>query len=253
MANVLSLDEHVENIQSAKKSLTGSFFEYVDAIKIAHDQLEPDDFQFQLSAKLGMKASTLSRWVMIATSDFINQNKNDMPSVFSTLYDITRLEKLTIQLHQKERGRIALEKLIKKKSITQETEQHEITSMLHQITKQIARRSEKYNLPSFDGIPADKIPTTIETVTYDDCIDADQERFNDHEWKNHWRQMPEFEQEANPCFKVINVRFKTEDDYIQFTKMIGQDLSADAKSIWHPKLDREDNASLRWVDDDDDV
>ena len=68
-------------------------------------------------------------------------------------------------------------------------------------------------------------------------------------WKKHWVGMPEFEQENNPPYKKIIVSFRNKEDYEEFANLIGQNLTNKTKSIWHPKLDREANSLLRWVED----
>jgi len=51
---------------------------------------------------------------------------------------------------------------------------------------------------------------------------------------DHWQGMPEFIQDKKEPFKVIIVRFETEDDYKDFQKAICQNLTNKTKSIWHP-------------------
>ena len=69
-------------------------------------------------------------------------------------------------------------------------------------------------------------------------------------WKEHWKGMPEFQQEDNPTYKTIYVHFRTEADYKDFAKLVNQNISNKTKSIWHPALDRTQNSLLRWVVDD---
>jgi hypothetical protein len=69
-------------------------------------------------------------------------------------------------------------------------------------------------------------------------------------WKDHWQDMPEFEQENNAPYKSINVHFRTKEDYENFSKIIDQHLTTKTKSIWHPKLDITKNSLLRWMEDD---
>lgn len=68
-------------------------------------------------------------------------------------------------------------------------------------------------------------------------------------WQKHWVGMPEFVQENNPAYKKLIVSFRTKADYEEFAKLIGQNLTEKTKTIWHPKLDREANSLLRWVED----
>lgn len=69
------------------------------------------------------------------------------------------------------------------------------------------------------------------------------------EWKKNWVGMPEFVQEDNPPYKKLIVSFRTEEDYQDFAKKIDQGLTEKTKSIWHPKLDRDENTLKRWIED----
>ena len=70
------------------------------------------------------------------------------------------------------------------------------------------------------------------------------------EWKKHWIGMPEFNQEKKPPFKKIYVNFRNQEDYEEFSKLINQNLSEKTKSIWHPKLERDENTLKRWIESD---
>lgn len=70
------------------------------------------------------------------------------------------------------------------------------------------------------------------------------------EWQKHWVGMPEYTQEDNPPYRRLIVSFRTEDDYQGFAKIIDQKLTEKTKSIWHPKLDRDENTLKRWLEDD---
>ena len=49
-----------------------------------------------------------------------------------------------------------------------------------------------------------------------------------------WVGMPEFSQEKKDCYKQITVRFRNEEDFLEFQKLIDQKLTIKTKSIWHP-------------------
>ena len=49
-----------------------------------------------------------------------------------------------------------------------------------------------------------------------------------------WVGMPEFVQEKKEPYKVITIRFESEQDYQDFAVLIGQKLTPKTKSIWHP-------------------
>lgn len=72
----------------------------------------------------------------------------------------------------------------------------------------------------------------------------------DH-WTEHWKGMPEFKQEDNGPWKTIKMHFRNEEDFKEFSKLTGNNLSKKTKSAWYPKLEITKNALLRWIEDDD--
>lgn len=107
---------------------------------------------------------------------------------------------------------------------------------------------------------------TKETTVYDNFINKtespknpsnlfdileieDPNQNDDKEWKKHWKGMPEYEQEDKETYKTLYVHFRNKEDYEEFAKMIGQNLTEKTKSIWHPALDREANSLMRWIED----
>ena len=69
------------------------------------------------------------------------------------------------------------------------------------------------------------------------------------DWKEEWKDMPEFIQEKQEPFSKIIVRFETEKDLQDFSELIGQKLTPKTKSIWHPKLIRGKNKHKRYIDE----
>ena len=55
--------------------------------------------------------------------------------------------------------------------------------------------------------------------------------FNEHP---DWVGMPEFVQEKKEPYKILIVRFETEQGYKDFAQLIEQKLTKKTKSIWHP-------------------
>jgi ornithine carbamoyltransferase len=68
------------------------------------------------------------------------------------------------------------------------------------------------------------------------------------DWKEHWKDMPEYVQEAQKPHAKIIIRFETEEDLQEFAKLIGQPLTNKTKSIWHPKLIRGKNSNKKYVE-----
>ena len=67
-------------------------------------------------------------------------------------------------------------------------------------------------------------------------------------WKKHWVGMPEFIQEDKPPHKRITVSFRNQEDFEEFGKLTGQNMSNKTKSIWYPKLDKDKNTLKRWIE-----
>ncbi len=55
-----------------------------------------------------------------------------------------------------------------------------------------------------------------------------------NDWQEHWEDMPEFVQEKLEPFAKITIRFEDEESLAEFAKLIGQKLTPNTKSIWHP-------------------
>jgi hypothetical protein len=56
----------------------------------------------------------------------------------------------------------------------------------------------------------------------------------DNDWRQHWFDMPEFEQKKIEPFSTVIVRVETEDDLIKLQHLLGQKLTSKTKSIWFP-------------------
>jgi len=118
-----------------------------------------------------------------------------------------------------------------------------------------------------------KKETVKETTEYENCLEYEPDDYNDitkfidgelesnivtpdeedkfltrdQLWKKYWKGMPEYDQNDNPPWKQIYLNFRNEQDYNDFAKLIGQNLSDKTKSIWFPKLDIEENSLHRWI------
>jgi hypothetical protein len=100
--------------------------------------------------------------------------------------------------------------------------------------KSIIKESTKYaSLVSVDSFP--------------DEVEED----ND-DWREHWKQMPEFSNEEKPPFKTLLMNFDNEDAYNDFLSLIKQKLTLKTKSTWHPKKQSEKNYLHRWIEVNDD-
>ena len=68
------------------------------------------------------------------------------------------------------------------------------------------------------------------------------------EWRQEWKDMPEFIQEKQKPYAQIIVRFDNEKNLQEFAEKIGQKLTNKTKSIWYPKLVRGINSNKRYFD-----
>jgi hypothetical protein len=109
-----------------------------------------------------------------------------------------------------------------------------------------------------------------ETTTYENCMELLTDEYqpptlsrflgeseddnegvdvDNKEWKKHWVGMPSFEQDKNEPYKKILLSFRNKEDYEEFAKLVDQNLSEKTKSIWYPKLNRDENSLKRWIEE----
>lgn len=70
-----------------------------------------------------------------------------------------------------------------------------------------------------------------------------------HNWKEEWKDMPEFIQEKQKPFSKIIFRFENDEDLQEFAKLIGQKLNSKTKSSWHPFKPHINKDKKNWVDE----
>ena len=64
-----------------------------------------------------------------------------------------------------------------------------------------------------------------------------------------WQGMPEFNQEDQLGVQKITVHFKTRDDVVEFTKLIGQPITEKTNNIWFPDREIVKNKDFGYVAD----
>ena len=69
------------------------------------------------------------------------------------------------------------------------------------------------------------------------------------DWRKEWQGMPEFFQEDLMPQRVINLRFRCEEDVQEFAKLIQQTITPKQKALWVPFAEFRRAAHLRWVDE----
>ena len=70
--------------------------------------------------------------------------------------------------------------------------------------------------------------------------------FGDNNAREEWVDMPEFEQDDAMPKNRIMVTFRNSEDREEFSKLIGQNITEKTKSIWHPKLEKDNLKDLRY-------
>jgi hypothetical protein len=141
--NVLSLGEHVEIIRRHQDRIREALFDFVAAIRNAFDQLGPEVFELDLAKELKLSASTLNRWKSIGASPLIEKNVDSVPPVFSSLYEITLLEKLYVEEKGEVAGRAEVQKLINRGSISPTTEAKDIRFLVDNLKRERLDKKRK--------------------------------------------------------------------------------------------------------------
>ena len=62
----------------------------------------------------------------------------------------------------------------------------------------------------------------------------------------HWLGMPDFEQQKQEPFAMINVRFEDEVALLAFVEATGMKLTQKTKSTWYPQRGPSDMGMKRW-------
>ena len=166
-AGTKTLDEHVSVIIECKERVKLAIFDYVDAIQSAHKDLEHNVFQSDLSKRLNMSPSTLSRWLKIGQSTLIASNKDSVPPVFSSLYELTILESTYHKEYGDVDGTKKLQTLFNRNSITERSEHSDIKHFLQDIksrrlmTKKGKKQTRIISLRGGSGYDTPSNPTTL--------------------------------------------------------------------------------------------
>lgn len=67
-------------------------------------------------------------------------------------------------------------------------------------------------------------------------------------WKEEWKNMPEFIQEKQKPHAQIVFRFENEEDLQEFATLIGQKLTNKTKSAWYPFKSHFSDVKREWKD-----
>jgi len=68
-------------------------------------------------------------------------------------------------------------------------------------------------------------------------------------WQQEWYDMPEYVMEDLRPHRVINVRFRNDEDVKEFAKLIKQHISPKQRALWFPEAAPRRAAHLRYAQD----
>ena len=73
--------------------------------------------------------------------------------------------------------------------------------------------------------------------------------YEEFEWRKEWQGMPEFFQEDLTPYRVLNLRFRNEEDVQEFAKLVEQVITPKQKALWFPYAEFRRASHLRYVDE----
>jgi hypothetical protein len=73
--------------------------------------------------------------------------------------------------------------------------------------------------------------------------------YEEFDWKREWQDMPEFVQEDLMPYRVLNIRFRNEEDVQEFAKLMEQVITPKQKTLWFPYAAPRRAAHLRYADE----
>ena len=126
--NIMSLEDHVIKINSAKIKVKDSIFEMAEAITNALNQLE--NRQAELAQKLGMSNGTLSKWYSIGSNNNMMEIRELAPPSFDSLYKLSILDNLYYKYYGKEDGGKNFFELFKNKIVTPKSQRNDINKII---------------------------------------------------------------------------------------------------------------------------
>ena len=128
VSNTMSLEEHVKRINQARQKVQIGIFEMAESITDAVKQLEGR--QIELAQQLGMSKGTLSKWVSIGSNRIIMNMKQEAPSSFNSLYQLTSLDNQYGKYYGEKEGEKKFVELFENKRITALSDRNDIAKII---------------------------------------------------------------------------------------------------------------------------
>jgi len=73
--------------------------------------------------------------------------------------------------------------------------------------------------------------------------------YEEFDWRKEWQGMPEFFQEDLTPYRVLNLRFRNEEDVQEFANLVEQVITPKQKALWFPYAEFRRASHLRYVDE----
>ena len=128
VSNMMSIEEHVQRINQARDKVQIGIFEMAESITDAVKQL--DGRQIELAQQLGMSKGTLSKWVSIGSNRIIMNMRQEAPSSFNSLYQLSSLDNQYIKYYGEKEGEKKFVELFENKKITALSDRIDIAKII---------------------------------------------------------------------------------------------------------------------------
>lgn len=67
-------------------------------------------------------------------------------------------------------------------------------------------------------------------------------------WKEEWKEMPEYISKNLEPYKTVYVHFRCEEDYKNFGKVFNYNITEKTNSLWFPKLEHQELGNIEYID-----
>ena len=128
VSNTMSIEEHVQRINQARDKVQIGIFEMAESITDAVKQLEGR--QIELAQQLGMSKGTLSKWVSIGSNRIIMNMRQEAPSSFNSLYQLSSLDNQYVKYYGEKEGEKKFVELFENKKITALSDRNDIAKII---------------------------------------------------------------------------------------------------------------------------
>ena len=128
VSNTMSIEEHVQRINQARDKVQIGIFEMAESITDAVKQLEGR--QIELAQQLGMSKGTLSKWVSIGSNRIIMNMRQEAPSSFNSLYQLSSLDNQYVKYYGEKEGEKKFVELFKNKKITALSDRNDVAKII---------------------------------------------------------------------------------------------------------------------------